>query len=232
MCGNLNMLNKQMKFPPIVSFLVCLSRRMDVFDFDSDTSSEFLGFGDNDIASDIDIEVSSVSSESSSSSDESELEFDEPNWRENNFEPVEIDAFTQHSGPNLPDDFDTSTSVAENYFQLFFTDDILRKIVRNSNRYAAYKIEEKKRHDPSYVNTTWYPVDLPELKAWIGLNIVFGCNKLPTSRSYWSSDPFIGNEGVKGVMTCKRFEHIGEHLHISDRDLLAIYEDEAREEGN
>ena len=192
---------------------------MDIFDFDSDSESEFYGF--NNVTGDLsDIEVSSVSSVSSEESDNNQDDFqlEEPEWISDNFTHVDTDPFTQNIGPNLPDTFDAETATPVDYFKLFLTDDILAEVTRNSNRYASYLDGQKKLKNPNYVNKTWYPCEHAEIQAYFGLNIMFGLTKAPSLRSYWSSDQFLGNEGVKSVMTCRRFEALSECLHINDRE--------------
>ena len=198
---------------------------MDIFDFDSDSDSEFEGFGpvpndgtdDNNLS---DIDLSDVSSVSSDEDDNEvdDFEFDEPIWTNSSFVNVDVDEFEEISGPQLPPDFDTARAMPLDYFQLFFSETVIRDITKNTNRYAAFLIAEKQRANPGYTNTLWYPVDEAEMKAFLGLNVIFGMSKLPNIRSYWSTDPFIGNNGIKKVMTSKRFETISEALHISDRE--------------
>ncbi|XP_062583062.1 piggyBac transposable element-derived protein 4-like [Saccostrea cucullata] len=55
------------------------------------------------------------------------------------------------------------------------------------------------------------------MKAYLGLNILMGINQLPSYKDYWSKDVYLGNEGVKSVMTLRRYEKITEYFHISDR---------------
>jgi hypothetical protein len=44
------------------------------------------------------------------------------------------------------------------------------------------------------------------MSAFFGLNILMGINKLPTIRSYWDSNLFLGNAGFKTTIPVKRFE--------------------------
>jgi hypothetical protein len=41
-----------------------------------------------------------------------------------------------------------------------------------------------------------------------------GINELPRYKDYWSKDRFIGNEGIKSVMTVKRYEKIENSVEI------------------
>ncbi|KAK3701244.1 hypothetical protein QZH41_003196 [Actinostola sp. cb2023] len=54
------------------------------------------------------------------------------------------------------------------------------------------------------------------MKAYIGMWIVMGINVLPEIAMYWSNDSFIGNDGIKAVMTKNRFEELSQYLHFND----------------
>ena len=41
-------------------------------------------------------------------------------------------------------------------------------------------------------------------------------NKLPTIKGYWEGGQFIGNDGIRNVMTRSRFKDILRNLHFSD----------------
>ena len=43
-----------------------------------------------------------------------------------------------------------------------------------------------------------------------------GITKLPQVALYWSSDDFLGNQGIKRVMTKNTFEEITCYLHFND----------------
>lgn len=142
----------------------------------------------------------------------------DPDWTKQ-FKPIHIRRFTQPQGPNLPANFDTA-GPAIDYFKLFFTDDVLQKIVRNTNKYVKYQGNVKRRTNARYVEKHW-PVDLTiaELKAFLGLSIIFG---LVTPKRYkfaWSSDPYLSIEPVKKIMPLRRYEKISEYFHVSDREV-------------
>lgn len=63
----------------------------------------------------------------------------------------------------------------------------------------------------------WYEVTENEIAAYLGMSVFMGINRLPSYKDYWSKDAFLGNEGIKSVMTVKRYEKITEYLHVSDR---------------
>ena len=139
----------------------------------------------------------------------------DPEWS-NVFKPIHVNQFRDPSGPNLPQDFDLSSHPV-NYFQLFFTDTVISTICENTNKYKKFRCEQKKIVNPQYEEKHWEDVDVPCMKAYIGLSIMFGVLKQARYRTYWSTDEFLGNSAVKSVFTLRRYQKISEYLHISDR---------------
>jgi len=170
-----------------------------------------------------DIEVSDLesSSDSDANADDTPPDFNfiEPQWvcDPAKFTHVHCDLFTQPEGPNLPANFDVLTATPLDYFALFFTDLVFGNIVRNSNKYSVFRDNQKRILNPNYIST-WVPTNVAEMKAYFGLNIIFGVTPLCRVRHYWSANVFLGNEGVKKTMPIGRFEKLSEHLHVSDRN--------------
>ena len=82
-----------------------------------------------------------------------------------------------------------------------------------------FKAAQKKLIDPSYLDKNWRETNVPEMKAYFGLNILFGAIPLHRVRHYWSKNPYLGNDGVKNVMPVRRFEKLTSYLHISGRNM-------------
>ena len=57
-----------------------------------------------------------------------------------------------------------------------------------------------------------------ELKAFPGICYLIGINKSPSVANYWDVDHYIGNDGIKTVMTQQRFQDILENLHLANND--------------
>ena len=55
------------------------------------------------------------------------------------------------------------------------------------------------------------------MRAFIGINILMGIQKMPSLDMYWSSDKFFRHAGVTGTMTCNRFRKIHQYFHAADR---------------
>ena len=57
-----------------------------------------------------------------------------------------------------------------------------------------------------------------EMKAFLGMNSIMSFNKLPLIEHCWSTDNYIGNQGLGDVMTKSRFKEILHNIHFSDND--------------
>ena len=97
------------------------------------------------------------------------------------------------------------------FVSAFIDDDLWDLIVLETNRYAQQKLANSPARLANYV-----PVTRPELKAFIGVNIIMGMVKLPSIALYWSSNEFFGNPGIMKIMSKNRFEEISQYLHFSD----------------
>ena len=64
-----------------------------------------------------------------------------PQWESGHFRNFHVPLCKgPPEGPNLPDGFDLLQAKAIDYFQLFFTDELLSTIVQNTNSYALWSI--------------------------------------------------------------------------------------------
>ena len=104
------------------------------------------------------------------------------------------------------------------YFLLIFTDDVLGKVVLETNRYAAqtmaanpptpYAISKRK---------PWTDVNEEELKKFFGLIMMMGfVQKNGRLSSYWSRDWRLATPCFPSVMTRNRFQQISTYLHFNN----------------
>ena len=56
------------------------------------------------------------------------------------------------------------------------------------------------------------------MKAFLGMNSIMSINKLPSIEHCWSTKKYIGNQGLRDVMTKSRFKEILRKIHFSDND--------------
>ncbi|CAG2252725.1 unnamed protein product [Mytilus edulis] len=143
-----------------------------------------------------------VSDEEANDEDDAAPENAELVWRET-YEELDIDPFIQITGPSH--NLNPNASELE-YFKLFFDDNMLEKIVSQTNQYAA-----QNGPDP-----LWSDTSRDEISAFIGMQILMGINQLPDYSFYWSNNKYLGNQGFKEVMSVKRYEKLNQYIHCND----------------
>ena len=57
-----------------------------------------------------------------------------------------------------------------------------------------------------------------EVRAFLGVNFMMTICKLPNIKCYWHADEYIGNEGIRNVLTRTRFLEILQNLHFADNN--------------
>lgn len=90
------------------------------------------------------------------------------------------------------------------FFQLFFTRELLQYLVTKTNGYATFIGTPSKE---------WEMCNEQEMAKFLGLFFLIGITPLPTYRHYWKGGsvhdyPVFGNN-----MTCKHFRSILSHFH-------------------
>ncbi|KAJ8942608.1 hypothetical protein NQ314_010029 [Rhamnusium bicolor] len=93
-------------------------------------------------------------------------------------------------------------------FQLFISDQLLDRIVYQTNLYAAQgHITSGKK----YTQT-----DIDEIKVFLGINILMGIKHLPSYRDHWSSEPDLHDYFISNLMSVNRFRWLLGNLHLND----------------
>lgn len=110
-----------------------------------------------------------------------------------------------HMIPNTPLD----------YFQLFFTDELLNEIVKETNRYANEKIMKHTPLRKRSIWWTWKDLTLEEMKAFLGVLINMAMNPKPEIEDYFSVDWLDYQPFFKDVLSKDRFNQIFWNLHVS-----------------
>ena len=121
--------------------------------------------------------------------------------------------FTEVPGANLPDDFDTAQATPLDYFLLLFPLNLIADLVRYTNDYATWKTSQP----GAEADANWTDTNVPEMRAFLGINILMGINQMPEADMFWSTNQFLGNSGVTNTMTCNRFQKILQYFHTADR---------------
>lgn len=101
------------------------------------------------------------------------------------------------------------------YFSLFFTDELLEEIVKETNRFAKEKIQMNTPLRKRSIWSEWTDVTLQEMKAFLGLLINMGMNPRPDLQSYFSEDWIDKMPFFKDVFSRSRFLMIFWCLHLA-----------------
>jgi hypothetical protein len=191
------------------------------FDGFSETQSSDVGnvqdFSDSSSESNgSDISLSDVDSDSDNANDIDEVLDDdqlrnyEPEWTDV-FSDFTVVPFSKNTGGNFPPTIKAESSTPVEYFSLFFNSVLINEILDNTNSYADWCFAA------GQTAVNWKPVDIIEMKAFLGMCIIFGLVPVKCYKTYWNNDPFLGNVGIKSVMTRSRYEQINRFFHVSDR---------------
>lgn len=186
-----------------------------LFNSDSDLSD----LSDEEVFSDRDVSIVCPTTNMVISSSESEDSEEENLGNEINLTwcsnsqiiNVERKNFDGNSGPkhSLP-----PGSSELDYFKEFFNDEMLESIRSNTNNYADFKSEKKKKIDED-----WKPIEgKNEMWAFIAILLIMSLVRMHKLRDYWSTNPILGHEMVKRIMPRNRFLKILQYFHISNRE--------------
>ena len=188
-----------------------------LLDYDSDGTSE--SGEDSDGESDDETEEAEV--------DDNETPVtDSADWEEIK-ETVEfkIEEFSQRLvGINHPLD---STAPPLAFLGLIFDDTFFQHLVDETNRYAhqclgarvatVASVSGSPDEDaPRPIDNSWTDTTLPEIKAYIGMNILMGLRGHSDLTDIWSSRPCLHDSYLSKVMTRDRFRALSNHFHIVD----------------
>ena len=120
--------------------------------------------------------------------------------------PVDVRPFVQPTGLVAE-----STGDPGDLFALFFTPEIARSIVAETNRYAALCLQGS--------STTW-TTDEEDIRAYFRFYILMGLVRLPEIRDYWSNSHTFHYAPIADRISRKRFEEISRYLHFVDKESL------------
>ena len=104
------------------------------------------------------------------------------------------------------------------FLNLFLTDELLNLMVSETNRYATQEIDKRRPLRRTSRYGKWKPVDVEEMKKFIGALLLMGIVRLPSIEHYWSKDPLYKFEGLSNVMSRNRFQEILRFWHFSNNE--------------
>lgn len=100
------------------------------------------------------------------------------------------------------------------FFLCIVSNDIIKKIFTESNRYAAQQLRCK-TISPHARLSKWYDTNELEIKQLFGLLLWTGLVSLPSYHLYWSTS-YIFQTQFGTIMSRNRFESLMKMLHFSD----------------
>ena len=112
-------------------------------------------------------------------------------------------------------DCQLKASVQHDFGENFTPVDVFMKVV-NAQTLIKHIVSETKSYASQKGRT--FLTNYDELKAFLGINYFMGINKLPSVASYWEVEQYIGNYGIKNVMTRQRFQDILQNLHFENNE--------------
>ena len=99
------------------------------------------------------------------------------------------------------------------FFELFLDNDMVDRIVEETNRYACQERSAQNHLSP------WSEVAREDILAFISMNIAMGIISLPSIRDYWSNEPLMAHPWFGTVMSRNRFQQILRYFHIVDNSI-------------
>jgi len=114
-----------------------------------------------------------------------------------------------------------SSSVTRNvqeidFFQMFFTEELIQNIVKHTNKYAWKHIATKKSF--AKVDGSWKETDGAEIKRFIALILYMGIVRLPRHDRYWSTKSLFHGLWAREILSRNRFFALLSLLHVVDPD--------------
>lgn len=174
---------------------------------ESNTSTSLVEASSN---TDEQVDAESVNEEAVCEGDGNENSWQE--WSEGNIVLKKF-KWLNNSGYKPPTGQNATTPI--DYFQLFFTDELLLEIMKETNRYAKEKIQKNTPLRKKSMWWRWKDISLPELKAFLGILINMGMNEKPEIDDYFSTDWVDYSPFYKDVLSKERFQQIFWSLHVS-----------------
>ena len=105
------------------------------------------------------------------------------------------------------------------FFHLYISQEFLEILVEETNRYAEqYRKSHSEDIASGNMTLNWAPVDMNEMKTFIGLLLLMGIHFLPEINLYWSTHELY-NARIHGEsMRSDRFKQILRFWHFNDND--------------
>ncbi|XP_063628187.1 piggyBac transposable element-derived protein 4-like [Cydia splendana] len=123
-------------------------------------------------------------------------------WEDITDSPMSFEEFQGAVKMSIP----PNTENPYDYFKLFVTDEIIDKIVHETNNFA----------NKSVGTNLWKPTDKEEMHTFFAILLAMGLVKVPHIGDYWSKNKLYRNEYISSLMSRDRFLALLKYWHFSD----------------
>lgn len=96
------------------------------------------------------------------------------------------------------------------FLELFFPQNVFEQLVKQTNLFYQYSKENSNKPLPPFQETT-----VPEIMAFLAMNIAMGLARLPSYDDYWRSG-ILRIPWLSSIMTRKSFRDISRYFHLAD----------------
>src|SRR3989442_5206541 len=131
------------------------------------------------------------------------------------------------------------------FFNLIFDGSFFELIVKETNRYARQSLAAaaakaaRKAAAPTAaassdadqvadraIDEYWTDTNVPEIKAYIGMNVAFGLRGHTSVEEIWSMEPLLHDTVLSQVMSRNRYRVLSKYFHIMDNTGAKAYTEE------
>ena len=104
------------------------------------------------------------------------------------------------------------------FYKLYLTDDLVQKMVDETNLYAQQYMQANPNLPPHSRARQWSPVQKTDMEHFLGLCLLMGPVKKPSINYYWSTDPLLQTPVFGNIMSRDKFLLILRFFHLNDND--------------
>ncbi|CAI6356469.1 unnamed protein product [Macrosiphum euphorbiae] len=170
------------------------------FDSGDDCGPELTG-SNNYQNSDDNLSVDDSSSESSDDNSDTD------SWVEDYADIPDYAFDDSHSGIKL-NISESSREFPIEIFTQFWTDDIFDMVIESTNKYGENLSKANRPHKKNARASTFKPVDLDEIKRFLGICLLGGAVKFSVIRDMFSQNPLYYHPVFNHIMSGRRFDQI------------------------
>ena len=103
-------------------------------------------------------------------------------------------------------------------FKMFFDDELVELIARETNTYAAQKIQARSFIPLCSRRRDWKTVTKDEMYVVLALFMLMGIIQKPTLRSYFSKNCILATPIFGSIISMDRFESISNFMHFNNNN--------------